>query len=40
MDKKEEPPPEGPEIRIMSKKWRPFVENIFNKHIIREFDLK
>ena len=25
---------------IMSKKWRPFVENIFNKHIIREFDLK
>lgn len=25
---------------IMSKKWRPHVENIFNKHIIREFDLK
>jgi hypothetical protein len=25
---------------IISKKWRPFVENIFNKHIIREFDLK
>ena len=25
---------------IMSKKWRPHVENIFNKHIIIEFDLK
>jgi hypothetical protein len=25
---------------IITKKWRPHVENIFNKHIIREFDLK
>jgi len=25
---------------IMAKKWKPYIENIFNKHLIREFNLK